>query len=202
MNVVSTSKGSKLITRVQKMPDRAFRVVIFSMMVPKDMACLVSRILTEVPEAMVCGVLYETRREKGLRERIAFWLRGLGDPTYLAYVAERIWGGVLQALRNIGDILLRFWHACPRSPNGQTRFDLEELAHFLEKQQGSLFVTADLHSLKSLQFVRSLRADLGLVYGTRILKPELFNIPLQGSINIHKRKVPDYRGEGLQVYGN
>ena len=195
-NVGSASKGSKLITRVQKMPDRAFRVVIFSMMAPKDIACLVSRILTEVPEAMVCGVLYETRREKGLRERIALWLRGVGDPTYLAYYAERIWGGVLQALRNIGDILLRFWHACPRSPNGQTRFDLEELAHFLEKEQGSLFVTADLHSLESLQFVRSLRADLGLVYGTRILKPGLFNIPLQGSVNIHKRKVPDYRGGG------
>src|ERR1019366_4414389 len=37
---------------------------------------------------------------------------------------------------------------------------------------------------------------LGLVFGTRILKPVLFEIPKQGSINIHKRKVPDYRGGG------
>jgi len=34
------------------------------------------------------------------------------------------------------------------------------------------------------------------VFGTRILKPALYEIPKQGSINIHKRKVPDYRGGG------
>jgi peptidoglycan/xylan/chitin deacetylase (PgdA/CDA1 family) len=34
------------------------------------------------------------------------------------------------------------------------------------------------------------------VYGTRILKRALFGIPRFGSINIHKRKVPDYRGGG------
>jgi peptidoglycan/xylan/chitin deacetylase (PgdA/CDA1 family) len=41
-----------------------------------------------------------------------------------------------------------------------------------------------------------LNPDLGVVYGTRILKPALFSIPRLGSINIHKRKVPDYRGGG------
>jgi peptidoglycan/xylan/chitin deacetylase (PgdA/CDA1 family)/folate-dependent phosphoribosylglycinamide formyltransferase PurN len=178
------------------MPDRAFRVVIFSMAPPQSIACLVSRILREIPEAMICGVLYETRPAKSLGQRIALWLRGLRDPTYFPYVAERIWSGVLQALRHIGTLLLRLYHACPTSPNGRKQFDLKDLARLLEKEQGSVLVTANMHAAESLQFVCSLRADLGLVYGTRILKPELFNIPVQGSINIHKRKVPDYRGGG------
>jgi peptidoglycan/xylan/chitin deacetylase (PgdA/CDA1 family) len=50
--------------------------------------------------------------------------------------------------------------------------------------------------VEALNFVRDVSADLGLVFGTRILKPALFEIPKQGSINIHKRKVPDYRGGG------
>jgi peptidoglycan/xylan/chitin deacetylase (PgdA/CDA1 family) len=57
-------------------------------------------------------------------------------------------------------------------------------------------VTPDLHDAESLAFVRRLDADLGLIYGTRILRPALFTIPRRGSINIHKHKVPDYRGGG------
>ena len=59
-----------------------------------------------------------------------------------------------------------------------------------------LFITSDIHSDPALDFVRRLDADLGLVFGARILKPALFEIPKQGSINLHKRKLPDYRGGG------
>jgi len=62
--------------------------------------------------------------------------------------------------------------------------------------QVELFISPDIHAEPALEFVRSLNADLGLVFGTKILKPALFEIPKQGSINIHKRKVPDYRGGG------
>jgi peptidoglycan/xylan/chitin deacetylase (PgdA/CDA1 family) len=37
-------------------------------------------------------------------------------------------------------------------------------------------------------------ADLGIVLGTRILKATTFSVPRLGSINLHKGKVPDYRG--------
>ena len=36
--------------------------------------------------------------------------------------------------------------------------------------------------------------DLGVVLGTEILKPHIFKKPRLGSINIHKGKVPEYRG--------
>jgi peptidoglycan/xylan/chitin deacetylase (PgdA/CDA1 family)/folate-dependent phosphoribosylglycinamide formyltransferase PurN len=96
----------------------------------------------------------------------------------------------------IGQTLLRILHACPRHPNGKAGFDLDDLEQHLKTDEGLLFVTTDMHSSEALDFVRKLNADLGVVYGTRILKASLFNIPVQGSINIHKRRVPDYRGGG------
>jgi methionyl-tRNA formyltransferase len=65
-----------------------------------------------------------------------------------------------------------------------------------EKNGAEILIVDDIHSEPALDFVRRIDADLGLVFGTKILKPSLFEIPKQGSINIHKRKVPDYRGGG------
>jgi peptidoglycan/xylan/chitin deacetylase (PgdA/CDA1 family)/folate-dependent phosphoribosylglycinamide formyltransferase PurN len=36
--------------------------------------------------------------------------------------------------------------------------------------------------------------DLGIVLGTRVLKASTFSVPRLGSINLHKGKVPEYRG--------
>ncbi|MBI1735261.1 MAG: polysaccharide deacetylase family protein, partial [Candidatus Rokubacteria bacterium] len=72
----------------------------------------------------------------------------------------------------------------------------EDLATACAALDCRVLVTEDCHGPEALEFVRSLGPDLGLVYGTRILKRELFGIPRLGSINIHKRKVPDYRGGG------
>ena len=100
-------------------------------------------------------------------------------------------------LSSLLDAFIRFIHAAPRWPNGKpgdTAFD--ELKAACKANGVELFITRDIHSEPALDFVRRLDADLGLVFGTRILKPSLFEIPKQGSINIHKRKVPDYRGGG------
>ncbi|MBV9572629.1 MAG: polysaccharide deacetylase family protein [Acidobacteriales bacterium] len=106
-------------------------------------------------------------------------------------------GGLLRAqVRFIGEALLRFVHAAPRFPNGRPGYSLEDLRKDCNAMGVALMVTTDIHSAEALSFVRDLEADLGLVYGTGILKPELFTIPKQGSINVHKRKVPDYRGGG------
>ena len=55
------------------------------------------------------------------------------------------------------------------------------------------FVT-DIHAKQVLEQVRSLQPDLGLIYGSPILKPELFEIPKLGTLGIHHGKVPEYRG--------
>lgn len=52
----------------------------------------------------------------------------------------------------------------------------------------------DIHAAETLRHIRSLAPDLGLVYGSPILKPELFEIPTLGTLGIHHGKVPEYRG--------
>jgi len=168
-----------------------FRVVIFSSARARDIGRLVCRIHEEVPDARVVGVLREQRPGKPLKQRVARFLRNLHDPAFIEYAVSRILHAVVGLLLSAGDAILRFVHA------GGIR---EEAEHPLENICRSvgcgLLVTTDYHSAESLEFVKSLEPDLGIVYGTRILKPALFTLPRQGSINIHKRKVPDYRGGG------
>jgi folate-dependent phosphoribosylglycinamide formyltransferase PurN len=54
---------------------------------------------------------------------------------------------------------------------------------------------ADLHAESTLERVRSLNPDLGLIYGGPILKPRLFQIPRLGTVGIHHGKMPLYRGK-------
>lgn len=64
----------------------------------------------------------------------------------------------------------------------------------LEKIADRIYFVTDLHSPYVLEHVCALRPDLGLIYGSPILKPELFEIPSLGTLGIHHGKVPEYRG--------
>jgi len=56
-----------------------------------------------------------------------------------------------------------------------------------------------VHAVGSLNGANAVRvlsecgADLGIVLGTRILKPGTFGVPRMGCINLHKGRVPEYR---------
>lgn len=52
----------------------------------------------------------------------------------------------------------------------------------------------DIHAPEVLEHVCALAPDLGLIYGSPILKPELFEIPRLGTLGIHHGKLPEYRG--------
>jgi methionyl-tRNA formyltransferase len=53
----------------------------------------------------------------------------------------------------------------------------------------------DVHADAVLEDVRALEPDLGLIYGSPILKPKLFEIPRLSTLGIHHGKVPEYRGK-------
>ncbi len=173
-----------------------FSVLILSSKFPREIAGLAERLHREVSEAQVLGILYEQRFPKTFPKRIRNIWRNLRDPKYYPYAATRALRLALKPLDRVGAALLRFAHACPAEPNGPIIFDLQDLDRFGKTIGCSLFVTNDIHSPEALEFVRQLSPDLGIVFGTRILKPELFSIPRLGSVNLHKRKVPDYRGGG------
>ena len=63
-----------------------------------------------------------------------------------------------------------------------------------------IYRTPDIHCEASVEHIRSLGADLGVLCGGRIIKPLVLEIPRRGTLNIHKRKAPEYRGGGRIGY--
>jgi folate-dependent phosphoribosylglycinamide formyltransferase PurN len=53
---------------------------------------------------------------------------------------------------------------------------------------------SDIRSSHAAGQLRALDPDLAIVWGTRILPPEIFDIPRDGSIGVHAGKIPEYRG--------
>lgn len=52
----------------------------------------------------------------------------------------------------------------------------------------------NFHSEESIEKMRAADADLGVVFGTNIIKESVFSIPRLGSINLHQGLAPSYRG--------
>lgn len=53
---------------------------------------------------------------------------------------------------------------------------------------------ADIHAESALAQVRAFAPELGLSLAAPILRRPLFSIPASGTINLHKGKLPDFRG--------
>jgi len=53
---------------------------------------------------------------------------------------------------------------------------------------------AAINGQEACAFVQAQNADLGIALGAPVLKPALFELPRLGSINLHKGKLPDFRG--------
>lgn len=152
------------------------RVIIFTSKPPRAVVHFLSRVCREVPEVSVCGVLYQLPRPGGAFREDA---------------AARLSGGLVLWLDKLGSSILRFMHACPGEPNGRTRFDLGDLSRWCESTVCSLLVASDLRALESLEFVRELNPDLGIVYGPEDAVPELFSRPHDGSIVLRRSGVLD-----------
>jgi len=173
-----------------------FRVIIFSSKPPAKLVRIVERIRRELPEVTGIAIVYETLREKPLGKRLRGILGRISEPHYLAFVFDRTLRMFLRPIRRAGDAILRFLHAAPRNLNPRLVASFDDLQDFAKRNGIAILLTNDLHSDESLAFVREFRPNLGVVFGTKILKPALYEIPRLGSINVHKKKVPDYRGGG------
>ena len=55
----------------------------------------------------------------------------------------------------------------------------------------------EVHSVNNkhlVKYIESLKPDLGISFGTGIIKPYIYNIPKYGTINIHRGAIKEYRG--------
>jgi len=172
------------------------RIVIFSSASPNDLDHLLSSLALDLPEVTVAGVLYETGRPgRPFSKRLQRAVKLLKDWQFIRFVFHKGVAAIHQRLTRFLDRALRFIHAAPPEPNGPP-LSLTSIVGSWQARGVQFHLTNDVHAPDSLQYVRVLDPDIGLIYATRILKPALFTSPRRGSINIHKHKVPDYRGGG------
>jgi methionyl-tRNA formyltransferase len=79
----------------------------------------------------------------------------------------------------------------PRSSRGPGA-GLAESA--LPKIEIQLIQVLDIHAEATVDAVRGFEPDLGISLAAPILRPSLFSIPRLGTLNLHKGRVPEYRG--------
>jgi folate-dependent phosphoribosylglycinamide formyltransferase PurN len=126
----------------------------------------------------IAGVFIETDTEpkRGLKQKIERSIRYDGYAATLKKFARKIFGG---------------------GNSGETEA-MRANQNLLEKRAAQLnvpvFKVENYHAGESLKMLREARADLGVLYGTNIVKETVFSIPRLGSINIHQGLAPLYRG--------
>jgi hypothetical protein len=135
----------------------------------KQLMCL----LDEHPEIELVGAFCQSAGQGVRHVVLDLWRRRrlLAAPLLMAQLA----GAVRDWLsRPVEEIRLRRRLARVRSP---IRF------------------VPDIHAPEVLADMAQPVPDLGVVYGSPILKPAVFEIPVFGSLGIHHGKVPEYRGK-------
>ncbi len=70
----------------------------------------------------------------------------------------------------------------------------KSLDEFAESLGIPLCRVENYHAEATIERLRETNADLGILYGTNIIKESVFGIPRLGSINIHQGLAPFYRG--------
>jgi peptidoglycan/xylan/chitin deacetylase (PgdA/CDA1 family) len=70
----------------------------------------------------------------------------------------------------------------------------QSLSELAARYGFDVFHIGNLNSVVTVERLRQCRATIGVVLGTRILKRSTFSVPELGCLNLHKGKVPEFRG--------
>ena len=138
--------------------------------------------LLAVASVEVVGVFVETEivrgRERSFREKLARSVRYDGYAATAAKFLRKLAGGGSETDGYLAQV-------------GASNERLSEIARAAGVPVHSV---PDFHREDSIALLRAARADLGVVYGTNILKESVFGVPRLGSINLHQGLAPLYRG--------
>jgi folate-dependent phosphoribosylglycinamide formyltransferase PurN len=137
--------------------------------------------LLKADNVEVAGVFVETevnRRAYGRREKLR---RSI---LYDGYAATAMKGLRLLAGRG----------GSGRDETDRIRDGQKSFARFAADLGVSAHFLSNYHTEEATGLMRAAGADLGIVWGTNILKESVFRIPRLGSINIHQGLAPYYRG--------
>jgi methionyl-tRNA formyltransferase len=156
----------------EKGSDKKFRVILLT----HGGAELVLERLLGVEGVEVAGVFVETETtpRRGWREKLRRSLRYDGWAATASKLAGQLLGRRAGAdVLEVGRDALRETCAARGVP-----------FHFV----------ANYHTEEAAELMRGAQADLGVIYGTNIIRESVFRIPRLGSINLHQGLAPLYRG--------
>lgn len=161
------------MTRTLRKSPAAIRVVMFGggPELTNDAKKFLVR-LEEQPEIELLGAFCQSTSQSTAAIISDLWRRRglLAIPLFSIWLAKQIW----QKLLRRGSEL--------------------SVASKLKAFEDRIHYVSDIHDEEVLDQVKSLEPDLGLVYGSPILRPELFDIPRLGTLGIHHGTLPEYRG--------
>ncbi|MDQ3132069.1 MAG: hypothetical protein M3Q99_15075 [Acidobacteriota bacterium] len=69
-----------------------------------------------------------------------------------------------------------------------------ELEKYANERNIPFYKVENYHSEDAINLLKNADADLGILYGTNIVKETVFSVPKLGSVNIHQGLAPLYRG--------
>ena len=103
------------------------------------------------------------------------------------------WRWIPYQAAEIADLLRTRWRRTAWSTDARPGDDFSAAA--LEANpRVSISGFANIHSAESLAALKAFDPDLGIALAAPILREPLFDTPRLGTINLHKGRVPDYRG--------
>jgi folate-dependent phosphoribosylglycinamide formyltransferase PurN len=142
--------------------------------------CRLIEHLAGVASAEVAGIFVETDivRTYSLREKIKRSIRYDGYPATAWKLARKLVGAGEMADNGVG----------------ATENNRERLREAACSRGIPFHLVTNYHTEEAMALMRAANADLGIVYGTNILKESVFKIPRLGSINLHQGLTPYYRG--------
>ena len=137
-------------------------------------------LLSVLETVEIAGVFVEnaTQPQRSFKQKLKRSIRYDGYWSTVKKFSSKIFGGETEGAEELKAVR-------------ENQNNLEECA---EKLSIPLFRVENYHNEDAKKMLREANADLGILYGTNIIKEEVFSIPQMGSINIHQGLAPIYRG--------
>lgn len=137
-------------------------------------------LLSDVENAEIVGVFIETATEprRTFGQKIKRSIRYDGYLATAKKFAAKIFGGETGGAEELKTV----------------QENQNELEKFARERNIPIYKVENYHNEEAINLLKSANADLGILYGTNIIKETVFSVPRLGSINIHQGLAPLYRG--------
>ena len=158
------------------MTDSKFKVIILT----HGGAELLLELLSELETVEIAGVFVETKTQKqrSFKQKLKRSIKYDGYFETFKKFGSKLIGGKTDGAEQLESV---------QAGQNSLKNKAEELGIPFYKVE-------NYHRAETKEMLREADADLGILYGTNIIKESVFSIPRKGSINIHLGLTPYYRG--------